>query len=140
MSLKIYIDTNIYINSIENRDNNISKKVLFFLKNTDTILYINDISIINIHYITRKTTHRDEIEEKLKVILEEHELVSIDKYIIKNSFDSDFKDFEDAIQYFCAKKVNADLIITDNTKDFKNSDIKILSAKEFYENYILEDF
>ena len=98
------------------------------------------MSIINIHYITRKTTHRDEIEEKLKVILEEHELVSIDKYIIKNSFDSDFKDFEDAIQYFCAKKVNADLIITDNTKDFKNSDIKILSAKEFYENYIPEDF
>ena len=140
MSLKIYIDTNIYINSIENRDNNISKKVLLFLKNTDTILYINDLSIINIHYITRKTTHRDEIEEKLKVILEEHELVSIDKYIIKNSFDSDFKDFEDAIQYFCAKKVNADLIITDNTKDFKNSDIKILSAKEFYENYIPEDF
>jgi hypothetical protein len=48
---------------------------------------------------------------------------------------SDFKDFEDWVQFFCAKAILADLIITDNKKDFINSDIKVLSAKEFSDYY-----
>ncbi len=137
MSLKIYIDTNIYINSIENRDNGISKEVLIFLKKTDAELYLNDLSIINIHYNTRKSTHRDEIAKRLRVILNEQDLISIDRFIIEDSLDSEFKDFEDGVQYFCAKKVDSELIITDNKKDFKNSDIKVMTAKEFYDAYIV---
>ena len=38
MNLKIYIDTNIYINSILNRDNGISQDVLVFLDNADVNL------------------------------------------------------------------------------------------------------
>lgn len=38
MSLKIFIDTNIYMNSIEDRDNGISKSVLVFLQQTDVEL------------------------------------------------------------------------------------------------------
>jgi len=134
--MKIYIDTNIYLNAIENRDNDISKNVLIFLEARNVKIFFNDLSIINIHYITRKTIDKKIIKNELKKILSKHNLVSIDKNIIQNSFDSNFKDFEDAIQYFCAKKINADLIITNNTKDFLNSEIQIISALEFYKNYI----
>jgi len=41
-----------------------------------------------------------------------------------------------AVQYFCAKKIDAELIITDNVKDFKLSDIRVISAKDFYKEYI----
>ena len=136
MSIKIFIDTNIYMNSIENRDNGISKSVLLFLKKTDVELYLNDLSIINTHYLTRKSTHRDEIKKRLKTILEEQNLVSIDKFIIEDALDSDFNDFEDGVQYFCAKRAGAELIISDNTKDFKNSDIRVMTAKEFAQAYM----
>ncbi|MDD2904665.1 MAG: PIN domain-containing protein [Sulfurimonas sp.] len=136
MSIKIFIDTNIYMNSIENRDNGVSKSLLIFLKQTDVALYLNDLSILNIHYLTRKSTHRDEIKKRLKTILEEQNIVSIDKFIIEAALDSDFNDFEDGVQYFCAKRAGAELIITDNKNDFVNSDIKVMTAKEFVQTYM----
>lgn len=136
MSLKIFIDTNIYMNSIENRDNGISKSVLVFLQQTDVELYLNDLSIINIHYLTRKSTQKDEIKKRLKTILEEQNIVSIDRFIIEESLDSNFKDFEDGVQYFCAKRAGADLIISDNKTDFIHSDIRVMTAKEFAQAYM----
>lgn len=136
MSLKIFIDTNIYMNSIEDRDNGISKSVLVFLQQTDVELYLNDLSIINIHYLTRKSTQKDEIKKRLKTILEEQNIVSIDRFIIEESLDSNFKDFEDGVQYFCAKRAGADLIISDNKTDFIHSDIRVMTAKEFAQAYM----
>jgi len=136
MKIKIYIDTNVYLNSIENRDNNISKEVLIFLEARDIKIFVNDLSIINIHYITRKSLNRELIKVEIKKILSKHEVVPIDRFIIENSLDSEFKDFEDGVQFFCAKRVEADLIITNNPKDFKKSDIKIMTPLEFHSEYI----
>ena len=137
MSIKIFIDTNIFMNSIENRDSWISKEILLFLKRINADSYLNDLSIINIYYITRKSTNREKIKEVLKTILYEQNIVSIDQEIIENALNSNFKDFEDGVQYFCAKKIEADLIITDNKTDFINSDIKVMTAKEFAEKYMI---
>ena len=136
MSLRIYIDTNIYLNSILNRDNEISKKVLSFLAGVDVEIYMNDISIVNIHYIIRKSLDRVSVVSELRTIQKENYLVSVDEQIIESSLDSKFKDFEDAVQYFCAKRINAELIITDNISDFKLSDIRVITAKDFVEEYI----
>lgn len=136
MNLKIYIDTNIYINSILNRDNGISQDVLVFLDNADVNLYLNDISIINIHYIIKKYLDRNVIKDELKIIRKKHHLVSVDNDIIDEAFESEFKDFEDGVQYHCARRINADVIITDNKKDFTKSSIKVMSAKEFYAEFV----
>lgn len=136
MKLKIYIDTNIYINSILNRDKNMSQDVLIFLENSDVRLYVNDISIVNIHYIIRKFIDKKAVIKELKSIRNEHILVSTDEEVIDNALESNFKDFEDGIQYFCAKKINADVILTDNKKDFIKSDIKTISANEFYDEFV----
>ena len=44
---------------------------------------------------------------------------------------TDFKDFEDAIQYHTALENGIDIIITRNKKDFKNSKLPIMAAKEY---------
>lgn len=137
MSIKIFIDTNIFMNSIENRDSWISKEILLFLKRINADSYLNDLSIINIYYITRKSTNREKIKVSLETILAEQNIVSIDREIIENALNSNFKDFEDGVQYFYAKRIEADLIITDNKSDFINSDIKVMTAKEFTEKYIV---
>jgi len=68
--------------------------------------------------------------------LRKQEIVSIDKHIIENSLDSEFKDFEDGVQYFCARRVDADLILTSNKKDFLYSEIEVLTPLEFYNEYM----
>jgi len=136
MSIRIYIDTNVYLNAILDRDNGISKMVLSFLAGADTRVFLNDISIINIHYIIRRTLERHSVLDELRTLREENDLVSVDEWVIDRALESDFRDFEDAVQYFCAQKAQAELIITDNVKDYRLSGILVMTVKDFFEKYV----
>jgi len=53
------------------------------------------------------------------------------KTVIKKLLKSEFKDFEDAIQYNCAlTRSKIDFIITRNSKDFKKSTLPIMNPEE----------
>jgi hypothetical protein len=58
-------------------------------------------------------------------------MVDVTKEVIFKSLKSDFKDFEDSIQYNCAKRVTRiECIVTRDTKDFKLSSIPTMTPKE----------
>ena len=48
---------------------------------------------------------------------------------------SHFSDYEDALQYYSAKKFSIDIIITRNIQDYYLSDIPVLFPSEFIEFY-----
>ncbi|HKL40022.1 MAG TPA: PIN domain-containing protein, partial [Cryomorphaceae bacterium] len=65
---------------------------------------------------------------KFKVISE----VSVThEQTVEKSLNSKFKDFEDALQYYSALEANCDLILTRNGKDFRLSEIPVMTAEEF---------
>jgi len=51
--------------------------------------------------------------------------------ILELALASDFKDFEDAIQYHTALENHLDIIISRNKKDVKSSVLPVLTAKEY---------
>ena len=60
------------------------------------------------------------------------ETVDVTKQIISKSLHSDFKDYEDSIQYYTAisnKKITA--IVTRNVKDYRKATIKVLTPETF---------
>jgi predicted nucleic acid-binding protein len=102
----------------------------YSLKKKITI-YISAVSYNNIYYIIRQSLSHAETIKMLTEISEWTNVIDLTKEIINKSLTSDFKDFEDAIQYHCAKSNNKiDLIVTRDTKDFKISSLPILSPKE----------
>ena len=50
---------------------------------------------------------------------------------VDDSLASQFKDFEDAMQYYTAVKAKADVIITRNGKDFAASKLPVMTAAEY---------
>ena len=136
MSLKVFIDTNVFLNSYLNRDNGISKSIFDFLETRDIDIYLNDISIINIAYIIKKSFSKEEIKEKINLMIETYHIISASQEVISLANNSSFSDFEDGVQYYCAKEVKADLIISNNKKDFKSSKIEVLTPLEFSLLYI----
>jgi hypothetical protein len=58
-------------------------------------------------------------------------VLPLDDKIIDLALNSEFRDFEDAIQYFTAIENELELIITRNQSDFKESKIPVMTAKEF---------
>ncbi len=136
MSLKIFIDTNIFLDSYLQRDSGVAKSIFDFLENNNIDIFLNDISIINIAYIIGKRFTKNDIKEKINLITNQYHIVCASEEIILDANNSNFKDFEDGVQYFCAKKINADLIITNNKKDFNYSKIEVLTPVEFALLYI----
>lgn len=134
--MKIFIDTNIFLDALINRDSGLSKRVIQHIEKQNVEICLSDISLINIAYIIRKEFTKNEIKEIVDILLKKHTIVCASDKVIQDANESGFNDFEDGVQYFCAKEVKADLIISNNKKDFVESDIFVLSAKEFDALYI----
>ena len=106
-------------------------EILFQLaKNKEIKIYISAISINNTYYILRKVTSH---KRAINLISEIEQYVIIqetNREIIRRSLQSQFNDFEDAIQYYSAVALsNIDIIVTRNIKDFKRSDLPVLSPE-----------
>jgi hypothetical protein len=76
------------------------------------------------------------VEEKdlrdiLSSLLEYLDVIPVDLDVLKKGLRSNHKDFEDAIQIICASSISGiDFIVTRNTKDFKTSNIAVLTPDE----------
>ena len=55
--------------------------------------------------------------------------------VIDNALQSEWKDFEDAVQYTVAESNGVDCIITRNKADFEENEIPCYSPQEFLEKY-----
>ena len=58
-------------------------------------------------------------------------ILPVDDKVIELALNSDFRDFEDAIQYYCAIENGINILVTRNLKDFKHARIPVLTAEEF---------
>lgn len=129
----IFLDTNVLIDFLADRQPfSLEAAKLFNYSFTNKVtLYVSVISYNNIYYILRRScSHLDSIKI-LSELQEWTETIEVTKEIIKKSLKSEFKDFEDAIQYNCAKSLSKiDCIVTRDTKDYKTSAISIFTPIE----------
>lgn len=129
----IFLDTNVLIDFLADRKPfsiDAAKLFNYSLKNKVTI-YVAAVSYNNIYYILRQNCSHVQTINILTQLKEWTETVDVSDIVITNSLKSEFKDFEDAIQYYCSKSVNKiDCIVTRNTKDFKNSSLATMTPKE----------
>jgi predicted nucleic acid-binding protein len=130
---KLLVDTNIVIDLLSKRDGFFQEaQELFTLADHKKVeLFISALTFANTHYLLAKHLKLDDARKtliKFKVLV----VVSpLDDKIVELALVSDFKDFEDAIQYHTALENGIDIIITRNKKDFKNSRLPIMTANEY---------
>lgn len=94
--------------------------------------YVSSLTFSNLYYILRKLESHNKVIAKLDSLSKMVNILRVDEQIIKNAISSSFPDFEDTIQYFSAidsKKI--DVIITGNTKDYKNPGIPVMTPANF---------
>jgi predicted nucleic acid-binding protein len=130
---KLLVDTNIIIDLLSKRAEFFqdAQELFTLADNNEVELYVSALSMANTHYILTK---HQKLEEARKTLLKFKVLVKIallDDKIVELALISDFKDFEDAIQYHTAIENQLDIIITRNTKDFKHAKLPVMTAKEY---------
>ncbi len=94
--------------------------------------FTTPVIISNVYHLLRKTAKHDIIVEKIKQLLSIIEIITMDKSAVLNALNSEFKDFEDALQNFSAiENGEINIILTRNIKDFKKSELAILTPETY---------
>ena len=131
---EIFIDTNVIFDLlIENEPDTSFANALFecAIRN-DIVLNICPFSLATVYYMLRKRLSHKSVLYDLGWLSKLTKSLPVNETIINQAMKSDFRDFEDAIQYFCAlQATGCEAIITRNSKDFKLSAIPVFSPALF---------
>ena len=131
---KLLVDTNIVIDLLAKREPfYIEAAELFSLADKKQVyLYVNSLTFANTYYILNKNTDAKTARSVLRKFKTLIIVLNIDDKIIELSLnDNNFNDFEDAIQYYSALENNLDIILTRNLKDYKKSQLPVMTARHF---------
>ncbi len=133
---KVLVDTDVVIDFITKREPFAQGAAqLFNLADKNQVeLYVSSLCLNNVYYLMRKIIGHKKTIATLQQLVEIVEVLSVDKHVVKNALNSKFSDFEDALQHFTAvENRDADIIITRNLKDYKHSNIPVMTAGSFIE-------
>jgi len=133
MTDKIFIDTDIILDLILARDPFIvyANELFTLIEDNKVIGHVSSLTFSNLFYILRKYESSRTAIKLLTRLRSLVHILHVDERIIDLSLSSDFKDFEDAIQYYTALESDIQYLLTRNKKDYSESDIIICSAKEY---------
>jgi predicted nucleic acid-binding protein len=94
-------------------------------------LFTSSHSIATTHYLLKKYLEEKILRDVLHNLLDYVTVIAVDTDVLKKGLRSKHKDFEDSIQILCASSVEKiDCIVTRNIKDFRDSEILVLTPDE----------
>ena len=130
---KVFIDSDVILDFLLDRQPFIDE-ITFIIEKAigkEIQLCVASHSVTNLYYIIRRLENKKKAKTKTINILKLVKVKNVGQSTIDKAIHSTFKDFEDAVQNFCAIESNHKIIITRNVKDFKESRLAILTQKEF---------
>jgi len=133
---QLLIDTNIVIDLLSRRVPFYDEaSTLFSLADRKLVeLAVSSLTIANTSYVLLQQMTPDKAKSTLRKLRLIVNILPLDDKVVGLALnDETFSDFEDGLQYFTATEYDQDLIITRNLKDFKNSKIPVMTAKQFLE-------
>ena len=133
MTENIFVDTDVIFDLLAKREPfyKYSAKLLTHADKQELTICVSSLCFGNLNYILSKQKSAIEarkILSRFKVLVK---VLPVDDKVIELALNSDFGDFEDAIQYYCAIENGIKVLITRNLKDFKHARIPVLTAEEF---------
>lgn len=130
---QVFMDTNIVIDFLTNRQPFAmdAAKIFDLAVNGKVRVFIAAVSYNNIYYILRQSMTGNATLKLLEELADITEITDVTDAVIRRSLKTDFKDYEEVIQYHSALSIpDLDFIVTRNTKDFKKSKLAVLTPAE----------
>jgi len=130
---KVFIDSDIILDLALFRAPHVhfSKHVLGLAENDVIRGLTSSNCVANIHYILRKAQGETDARFFLSQILRYISVLPMDHRMVLEALESDFSDFEDALQYGAAQRNQCDCIITRNIVDYKKAKMDVQTPEEF---------
>lgn len=130
---KVFVDTDIILDMLAMREPHYQFSAKLFSKADEGVLklYVSSLSFSNLNYILSKQYSAVQTRKKLLTFKTLVSVLSVSEKSVDLALNSDFNDFEDALQYFTALEFKISTLLTRNLKDYKKADISILTAEQY---------
>ena len=132
--MKAFIDTNLVLDVLAQRrpfyEN--SARIWELVETRNLKGSLSATTITDIFYILKKQLGPEKAYDFVNKIMMVFDITSISQADIRKALNLGFKDFEDALQVVCAKKIGAKYLITRNTEDFQEAEgIEVVDPATF---------
>lgn len=131
---QVLIDSDVILDFLLEREpfSSDASKVLALCANSIIKGFVTPVIVSNTFYILSKLISNKMAKSKIKTLLIDLDVLMMNKSIVIEALNSNFKDFEDALQYYSAvNNKEIDTIITRNIKDYKLSNIPIYTSTHY---------
>lgn len=130
--MKILIDSDVCLDFITGRQPYFhdAKKLFWEVESEALQGIVSPESFSNMYYVLCRFHPPVKVISQLKALRSITTVCMLSEAVIDQALDSDWNDFEDAIQHFCAVEAGCDTIVTRNIKDFGKSRLPVQSPSE----------
>lgn len=130
---KVFIDTDVVLDLFIRREPHHEEALRLFtcLKKSETGTYTSPLVVANTYYILAKLKDKRYAIDRIKKLRKLIKIAPVDQTTIDAALESPYRDFEDSIQFQCARMNGIQLLITRNTKDYPRSDIKVANPGQY---------
>ena len=131
---KLFLDTNVVVDFLCGREGFYLPAAKLVTKgyNKEVELWCSTFTLSTASYILEKNHVKySQIINMLTEFVKICQLSPIDQEVVESALSSDFTDFEDALQYFSAKKCGVEIIISRNKEDFAHSGLPVCLPTEY---------
>ena len=135
--ISIFVDTDVLMDFLTKRVpfDIESMKIMEYGNRKKIQINISSLCLSNINYLIERQETKKKARQQIKGLLKLVEVLAVDRKIVEKSAYSEFKDFEDGIQNFCAEENGIRILITRNIKDYSKSNLSIQTPKEFISDF-----
>ncbi|KGO84929.1 twitching motility protein PilT [Flavobacterium rivuli WB 3.3-2 = DSM 21788] len=131
--MRLFLDTNVMLDLLGMREPFFvnAARILSLADRGKAHISVSALSYSTTDYFLKKIQSPAKSIEALRKFKTISDIIALDETIIEKSLNSGFLDFEDALQYYSAIKGGCNYIITRNVKDFKKSELPVLTPDDF---------
>ena len=136
---KVFVDTDIILDLLSERHPFYPYSAqLFSAADLGKInIFVSSLSFTNLNYILSRQYSPQQARKKLFKFKTLVTVLAVTDKIVELSLSSDFRDFEDATQYYCASENLISILLTRNLKDYKSAEIAVMTAEQYLKGHLL---
>ncbi|MCC5934647.1 MAG: PIN domain-containing protein [Balneolales bacterium] len=132
----LFLDTNILVDLLAERHPHFEPALALMrgARSGSLRLCTSALSVTTCWYLVSRQRDNATALDAIRAMLRFVEVIPVSERAVLQAVQSDFRDFEDAVQYFAALEAgDTAFIITRNVRDFRQSVIPVCSARDYPE-------
>lgn len=130
--MKVHVDINVFMDVLTQRAGWLeSVAAIKSLKPRGISGFTSALTIAIVYFQRLRNLGETQARADAKFVTKDLEIVPLTRQIIFEALESPLPDFEDNIQFFSAKAMQVDYLITRNKKHFIQQEIPVVTPEEF---------